>query len=76
MRRFVVLGVADFIDGIQVVHYFPDVEAKGELSEAIKPTENQRIVLSFDAKGYVTTTYGGEKELILGERYWFPKATI
>lgn len=75
LKNYRLLGVADFIDGIQIVHDFQDVMPGGEWTESIRPTENGRIQLSYDALGYTTTTYGTTSELIVMERFWFPPST-
>lgn len=72
LKHYHLLGVADFIDGSQIVHEFQDVMPGGEWSESIRPTENPRVQLNYDALGYTTTTYGSTSELIVMERFWFP----
>ncbi len=72
INRFHLLGVADFIDGKQVIHQFPKVSAFGDWVEEIKASQTGRIPVAFDAFGQTTTIFGGS-ELIVGERYFFPK---
>jgi len=72
---FTVLGVADFIDGVQVVHHLGKASPAGEWTEAVRPEQNIQVATTWDLFGYSTSTYGasGTKELIVGERFWFPK---
>jgi hypothetical protein len=72
LKHYRLLGVADFIDGIQIVHDFQDVVPGGEWTEAIQPGQNGMIALNYDAFGYTSTTYGATSELIVMERFWFP----
>lgn len=75
LKHYHLLGVADFIDGVQIVHEFQDAMPGGEWTESIRPTENPRVQLNYDALGYTTTTYGSTSELIVMERFWFPPVT-
>lgn len=75
LKHYRLLGVADFIDGVQIVHDFQDAMPGGEWTEAIKPTENGKIQLTYSALGYSTSTYGATSELIIMERFWFPPNT-
>ncbi len=73
---FHVLGVADFIDGVQVVHDFPEMTAVGEWVEEIKPDQEPRIPLKFEARGQVVQTYDNSvSHLSIGERFWFSENT-
>jgi hypothetical protein len=69
--KYSLLGVADFIDGVQVVHYIPKCTPGEDMEEAIRPAENYRIGLMFNAFGVVSTIYGGS-ELIVAERFYYP----
>lgn len=76
IRDFTVLGVADFIDGTQVVHHFPRAQSAGEYTESLKPSENPRPPFALDIFGALSSeTWEGNSELILGTRWVFPKAT-
>jgi hypothetical protein len=70
LKNYVLLGVGDFIDGVQVVHYFPKVQPAGEFSEEIRPGQNQRIQLKFNAFGVVTGVNSFD-ELVIAERHYF-----
>jgi len=67
-----VLGVADFIDGVQVVHDFQRVMPAGDWQETIQPGANTQTPLAFDARGYISSIYTGDKQLIVAERWMFP----
>ena len=69
LSKFAVLGVADFVDGTQVVHYFPTVSMKPEYVEAIKPDQVGMLALGFDAYSHISTVHGNER--IVGERVYF-----
>jgi|GEM_PF-3003265 len=65
------LGVCDFIDGVQVVHQIYKASPSEEVTEEIRPDNNARIPIQFDALG-VETTIGSCTELIVADRYYFP----
>lgn len=73
-QYYALLGVADFIDGTQVVHYIKKATPANELTEEIRPGQNQRIPLSFNFFG-TETIIGSAIELTVGERYFFPKSS-
>lgn len=70
IKNYALLGVADFIDGTQVIHYMPKASPADEITEEIRPGQNQRIPLSFNLLGVVSTVWGGS-ELIIAERHQF-----
>ena len=70
MKHYALLGVADFMDGSQVVHYFPDVSVKGDVTEAIKSGDAHIINFGYDCYSYISTIHNGER--IVGERLYFP----
>lgn len=74
IREHVLLGVADFTDGSQVVHEFFKVTPGDEFTEEIRPTENARIPLSFDALGVVRSDIPGvsSSQLVVARRCYFP----
>lgn len=69
IKKYALLGVADFVDGSQVIHYFPEVSVKPEYTENIRPDEAGRITLGFDAYSSISTIHGSER--IVGERFYF-----
>jgi len=72
ITRFHLLGVADFIDGVQVVHDFPEVSASGDWVEEFKPDQEARIPMKFEAHGFAQSTYDNSiSHLTVGERFWF-----
>lgn len=72
LKKYHLIGVADWLDGSQLVHTFPKVSAFGEWVEEVRPSQTGRIPISFDAFGTVSTKFnGGASELVVGERYMF-----
>lgn len=76
MSTYFILGVADFINGVQVVHAMYKVAPTDEMREEIRPATNPHCPLSFEALGIrastVSVSYGTSDELIIGERFYFP----
>lgn len=73
-KEFHILGVADTIDGYQIVHDLQKVRVGGgDVQDAMRPTENGRIAARWELFGYNSTAYGTDTELIVYERFWFPK---
>lgn len=73
IRQFELLGVADFINGQQIVHHFRKCVPAEELTEKFMRSENNRIPFQFNAFGTVTTAYdSGNDQLIVMERYSYP----
>lgn len=70
-REFTLLGVADFIDGGQIVHEFPRCQPGAEFERAIRPGENLRLPLSFNLFG-VSRSIRGQDELILAREVHYP----
>lgn len=70
-RQFHLIGVADFTDDYQLVHDFAKVQAIPEFTEEIKVSQNARINLAFEAFALENSTWSNE--LIVGERFIFPK---
>lgn len=64
------LGVADFLNGSQVVHEFPKVSPATDWEEAFRPDAATSIPLRFNAVGY-TTTIDSCSHLVVGKRYYF-----
>jgi len=79
IRQHELLGVADFIDGSQVVHQFFKVVAGDEFTEEIRPTENERLPLSFNAFGVSRSDVpgaGGKSQLVIARRIYFPSIAV
>jgi len=74
LRQHRVLGVADFINGQQVVHDFFKVVPGDEFTEEISPGENQRTGLTFTAFGLERTDVPGctAGQLVIARRVLFP----
>lgn len=71
LRSYRLIGVADFTDGVQLVHDFQKVQPSGEFVDIIRNTENPKIPFTFDAFGLSDSNYSGE--LNVGERHFFQK---
>lgn len=65
------IGVADFIDGYQLLHSFDKVQASPEFVENLRASENNKMPFAFNAFGLESTTWANE--LVVGERYMFGK---
>jgi len=75
IRESMLLGVTDFIDGSQVIHQFFKVTPGDEFTEEIRPTENERIPLNFNAFGVSRDDIpgaGGKNQLVIARRVYFP----
>jgi hypothetical protein len=72
IKQYTLLGVAEFIDNVQIVHKFDKVSPSAEYAEQVRPDDVGKITLGFDAFGISNADYGGSY-LIVGERFWFPK---
>lgn len=74
IREHVILGVTDFLDGSQVVHQFFKMTPGEEFTEEIRPSENARVPLTFDAFGVVRNDIPGvsSSQLVLARRCYFP----
>jgi len=72
VKTYTLIGVADFIDGVQVLHKFDKVAPGGEFAEAIKPSDVGKIPMAFDAYGMSNADWP-QANLLVGQRYWFPK---
>lgn len=75
IKSYTLIGVADFIDDTQIVHYMSKVQPQGEFMEEIKPGENKRTKVAFTAFGRNAAAPDGSNQLICAERYYFPKGT-
>lgn len=75
IKKFHVLGVADFINGVQIVHQFQKCTTGDEIQEELRPAANPRVPISFNALGYKTSLYpaASAAELVVFERFYFPK---
>jgi len=74
IKEFHILGVADTIDGYQIVHDLAKARVgAGDFQDGFRPTENAKIQAVWSLLGYKTNRYEGTEHLIIGERFWFPK---
>jgi len=73
IQSFALLGVADFLDGSQVVHYMKKAQAAGDWTETIRPDANPQVAGTWNLLGYQTKDYDfGTTHLIVAERFYFP----
>lgn len=70
-REYTLLGVADFLDGVQIVHEFPRCQVAGDYERNIRPGENLRLPLSFNLFA-VTRGVRGNDELVMCQESYFP----
>ena len=75
---FRMLGVADFLNGAQIVHDFQKVSPRGQFVEALRNGQDARVPGMFDLFGYgVSTPYDSTaSQLVVGERFWFSPTSI
>jgi hypothetical protein len=72
LPRYALIGVADFIDDVQVQHHFPKVSPVGEFTESINPGNVGIVQATWD----LFATDGGAtwgNEYILGKRIYVPR---
>lgn len=73
-KEYHILGVSDSIDGYQLVHDMQKARgAAGDMQDAMRPTENGKTQARWELYGYATSRYQPDTELIVMERFWFPK---
>lgn len=73
IKFYTLLGVADFIDGVQIVHEMMKVAPGADFEEAPRPSEAGRIPLMFDMIG-TEQDVAGCTELLIARRHYFPTA--
>lgn len=74
---FRMLGVADFLNGSQVVHDFQKAAPGGQFVEALRNGQDARVPGTFTLFGYtVSTPYDTISQLVLGERFWFSPTSV
>lgn len=71
IKYYSLLGVADFVDGSQVVHEFQKVRPDDQFEDMYRPTENGKVPLSFKSISWVTTVQGCPQNVV-GGRHYFP----
>jgi len=70
--RFHLLGVADFLNGGQVIHDMPNVQAKGQWTETLRAGGIIDVSCTFDLFGYtITSPHSSGGEIVVGERVLF-----
>lgn len=74
-KEYHLIGIADTIDGYQLIHDMQKVRVgAGDMQDAMRPTENGRIQARWELFGYTTTRYQPDSELVVAEKFWFPKS--
>ncbi|GAF82357.1 unnamed protein product, partial [marine sediment metagenome] len=69
---YTLIGLAHFLGGAQVIHYFEKCSPAGAWTEEIRGEENPRTPLAFDVAAYESTNYaGGTAEWVLFERFYW-----
>lgn len=73
-KEYHIVGVSDSIDGYQLIHDMQKARgAAGDMQDAMRPTENGKVQARWELYGYATSRYLPDTELIVMERFWFPK---
>jgi len=72
IKYYSALGVSDFIDGTQVVHQIPKCRMASEWTEEFRPNVEARVPLTLTMFG-VQQTINGCTELVIANRFYFPK---
>lgn len=75
INEFALLGVADFINGAQVIHELGRCSPADDWQESFKPDAAGQVPMSFDLLGY-ETTLGSCTELIVGKRHYISSAGV
>lgn len=71
------LGVADFLNGAQIIHDMPHAQPKGQWSESLRPGGIVQVACAFDLFGYtITSPYSTAGQIIVGERILLPPTTV
>ena len=74
IQRYSIIGVADFIDGVQIVHYIPKASPGGEQVEKFMASENAKMNMMWDLFGTSSTSFGtAGSEQIVAQRWTFYK---
>ena len=71
IKFYSLLGVADFLDGVQIVHEMRRVSPADEWEEAFRPDANGQVPLMFDALAW-TQAIAGCDEQVIAQRHYFP----
>jgi len=76
LKQYVLLAVADFIDGSQAIHQFFKVTPGDEFTLEIRPSENMRVPLSFNALGVSQSVPPlTNQQLVIARLCYFPSLT-
>jgi len=75
--QFHILGVADFLNGAQVVHDMPKAQPRGQWTEALRNQQHVVVGVQFDLFGStITSPHSTAGQVVVGERIMFPPTTI
>lgn len=71
-----VLGVADAIDGMQIVHDLPRVQPSGQFQQALRNGQHINVPIQLDCFGYtVSSPHSSAGQLVVGEILIFSPTT-
>jgi len=70
LASYALLGVADFINGSQLIHEFTKVKPSGDWTEEVRPDDANAMQMTFDAMGLQTWVSSDCQELVLGKRHY------
>lgn len=70
LEEYTLLGVADLINGTQIVHYVPRAQPIGDWMEEIRSNRESQVPAKFVMMG-VISTFGSCLEYVLAERFYF-----
>lgn len=74
IKGYTALGVADLIDGTQIIHQFFKMQPGEEITLSIQPGDNVRTPLSFDVFGVEKSVLGlTGNEFVLMKTFEFPQ---
>lgn len=73
IEEYYLLGVADFMNGIQVVHDFPKVSPADDFTDEFR-TQAPEMQMTFNALSTVQTI-GGCRQQVLGKRHYINSGT-
>lgn len=75
VRYYSVLGVADFLDGSQIIHEMRKVSPANDWEESFRPDQNGMVPLSFSMLGFNVQMASCTEQVIAGRHYFPPIST-
>lgn len=77
LPEFRLLGVADALNGMQIVHDCQKARPTGEVSQALRNGAHIQVPVSFNLLGYtVASPYSSAGQLVVSEHFLFMPTTI